>query len=367
MTKIRKIEVFPLTIPYREVSRLSYGIEAETNNVIVKIYAEGGVVGFGESCAIKKEMQSTVLNDLFKTCPKLIGMGSFGIAVIHDKMDEIVPDHNHGPGKAAIDMALYDIMGKLARQPVYNLIGGCYRRDIPTQHALFVKEPEEMAAEAKSLMQEGYTIFEIKLGGEPEKDIERARRIREAVGKDVVMIIDPNQGWTPQESIYCLKQMRGLDVICEEPTAGIDGLAEVHRAVDTPLVVDQSAPTPKDVIEVVRKKAGDMMNIKIQSAGGIYPSLKITSICEAAGMKYRIDDGPVSRIGNTASAHFAAASRDIVGCGVAQHTFLDAKTVDLISEDGVRIERGFGIVPSGYGLGITVKDDLLRSPKKVFA
>ena len=84
-------------------------------------------------------------------------------------------------------------------------------------------------------------------------------------------------------------------------------------------------------------------------------------------MKYRIDDGPVSKIGNTASAHLAAASRDIVGCGVAQHTFLDAKMIDLVSEDGVKIERGIGIVPSGYGLGVTVKDDLLRSPVKVLA
>jgi len=363
--KIDKIEAYKLDVPYKEPILVAYAKYFDTKNVIVKVHANG-IVGYGEasgSAGFSGETQNSLLGAFSVMATRLVGMDPFDIGLVHGIMDETI---GNGAMKAALDEALYDVMGKKTDLPIHKLLGGLQHRKIPTQRAVTIRSPAEMAKEAAAFVAEGFMTFEVKVGLEPERDVERVKAVREATGNDAVLIVDANIGWTPMQAIRVLRRVEKYDVLAEQPTKGVRNLAEVRRAVNMPIIADESCYTPEDALEVIRADAADILSIKILKCGGYYKAKQIAAIAEANDMPYRVDDMAVTVLGNTASLQLAASCRDIVGCGFLQHRFL-AQDKNPVIRGGLSVERGDVIVPTGSGLGLEINDKMLGKPVEVFA
>jgi L-alanine-DL-glutamate epimerase-like enolase superfamily enzyme len=294
--------------------------------------------------------------------PRLIGRDPFDIGPVHDIMDETI---GNGAMKAALDEAIHDVMGKKTGLPIHKLLGGLHHKKIPTQRAVTIRSPEQMAKEAAAFVSEGFRIFEVKVGLEPEKDVERVKAVREATGDDIVLIVDANIGWTPMQAIRVLKRVERYDVLAEQPVKGVKHLAEVRRAVNMPIIADESCYTPEDALDIVRADAADILSIKLLKCGGYYKAKQIAAIAEANNMPYRVDDMAVTMLGNTASLQLAASCRDITGCGFLQHRFL-TQDKNPVVRGGLSVDKGDVIVPPGSGLGLEIDDKILGQPVEVF-
>ncbi len=364
--KISKIEIFVLTIPYERVTKVAYHTYTETINTYIKIHTDDGIVGIGEaspSPAFTGESVGSLMDALQLIGSKILGMDPFEVNNINDIMNKYIL-YNRA-AKCAVDEALYDIMARACNVPVYNLLGGAYRSEFSTQRAIPILEPKEMADMAVTLVNEGYTVFEVKVGLEPKRDVDRVVAIEDAIGDKATLIVDANCGWTPMEAVNVLKKLEHYtNILAEQPTRSLDGLAWIRNKIQLPIIADECAFTAQDALEIIKKDAADIISMKVLKAGGFTECLKIRSICDTAGIPYRIDDMAVTKIGNTASTHLALSSRNIVGCGVAQHFFLSHK-LDILESGGVIIKDGKAFAPKGIGLGFEVKDEVLGEPKCV--
>ena len=359
--KLTRLDLYQIVIP-RPRFVTAFTTYTESRNAFVRAWTDSGLCGVGETVAVPSYLGDTyeAMQGAFKIlAPALLGRDPWEIGATHDLMDDLIIGHK--PSKAAIDTALHDLMGQAAGVPVYALLGGARRHAIETHLAIPIMEPEEMAARAVQLVKDGFRSFEVKVGLEPKRDAERIRRVREAAGPDVLLVVDTNANLTFLDALACLRAMEPYGIWSEQPVEHVDDLAKIRTMVKCPIIADESAKTVKDVIQVIAKAAADVVSVKLQKAGGIYPARQIMTICDGAGLPYRIDDMGVTRIGNTASAHLAYAARNLVACGVAQHKNLDER-VDPLRAGGVRVEGGVARMAEGPGLGVQVDEDFFKEP-----
>jgi len=311
------------------------------------------------------------LEEMKKLAPSIIGQDPFSIREIHARMDEVLSDDLPSEEllqKGAIDFALYDIMGKAAGVPVYKLLGGSYDDGVPMHFSISIGSPEEMGRDTAERVAEGFRTIEVKLGrfqGELdlETEIARIRAIREAAGPDVIIIADPNIGWTVDEAIEVLPAIEEFDVYVEQPVKGLADMARVHAAIKSPLIADESAANARVVAELIRTDAADMINLKILRTGGLHEACKMLDMCEAAGIGYRHDNVIQSRLASSMMVHFSTTyQRGLPDCGGTQFT----RTIEDIVNDGegVYIERGMAKLynPDAPGMGASPRESLLGDP-----
>ena len=170
-------------------------------------------------------------------------------------MDKAVKGYPYA--KAAIDMALYDVAGKAMQVPAYQFLGGCFRDRISIAHSLGLMEIDKAVEEALQATSEGVKTIKLKGGVDPKRDVELVRRMRDALGPDIRICVDANQGYpTPKTAVQVIRGMEAYDLLyMEQPVEGIDQMAEVAKRVDTPIMADESAWTPQDVIEIVAEES----------------------------------------------------------------------------------------------------------------
>ena len=364
---IESIEVYKVSLGYREPFRIALGTSTVSENIIVKISTDFGIEGWGEaspSFKITNETPKTVINALSKIGPKLIGMCPFKIEQIIEKMDEIIKGNTSA--KAAIDMAILDIIGKKTRKPVSALLGG-YRDEVLTDITLGIKSPKEMAKSAIKYVRKGFKILKVKVGVNPSEDIERVKKIREAVGPEIKIRIDANQGWTPKEAIEVLRKLEKYDVeLVEQPVKAKDikGLATVRKNSSIPVMADESVHSPEDALKVIKADAVDVINIKLMKSGGIWKAMKIAAIAEAAKIPCMVGCMGESNLGITAAVHFAAAVKNV------QYADLDADLLlkdKLVTRGGAKVKDSKRILPKKNGLGIISFDKrVLGKPVRTF-
>lgn len=366
-TSIQQIEVYSVVLRYCEPFRIAPGTTVESQNLVVKICTDNGVVGIGESSPSERvthENPQTVMKTLDKIAPRLIGMDPLRIEQIIETMDQTVTENPSA--KAAIDIALHDILGKTARKPLFKLLGG-FREEVLTDITLGIKEPEEMAKNAVKAVRKGFRALKVKVGVTPEEDFERVRMIRKAVDSDVAIRIDANQGWTVHQATKILKKLERLNMECvEQPVkAGdIKGLAKVRQNSSIPVMADESVHSPRDAMNLIRKEAVDLINIKLMKSGGILKARKIAAIAEAANVPCMIGCMGESTIGITAGVHFAAAIKNV------QYADLDS---DILLKDKIVLEGGAKLNVSKRmplrkpGLGIVKLDQrILGKPVGIY-
>lgn len=364
---IQQIEVYSVTLSYREPFRIAPGTSTESHNIIVKIITDYDVVGWGESSPSQRvtdETSDTVLRTLEKIAPKIIGNCPLRIEYDVEVMDSIVK-HNSA-AKAAIDIALHDILGKTCRKPLFMLMGG-YRTQVLTDITLSIKSPKEMAKDAAEAVKNGFKALKIKVGVNPAEDVERIMQIREAVGNDIELRIDANQGWSVQQAIEVLNKIAKFNIQFVEqpvPAEDIKGLANVRKNSSIPIMADESIHSPEDAIRLIQAEAVDLINIKLMKAGGILKARKIANVAEAAGIRCMIGCMGESEIGIAAGAHFAAATRNIKYADLDSDILLKDK---LAKKDGVGIKNSMRIFSEHHGLGIgEVNEKLLGKPVKIY-
>ena len=269
----------PLRVPFKTALRTVNSVE----DVIVELHTDTGAVGYGEAPptgVITGDTTGAILGAIQDhIAPALLGRDLDEFEDLTAAVQKALV-HNTS-AKAAVDMALWDLLGQKYSAPVYRMLGGA-RKNIVTDITISVNPPEEMARDARTAVQRGYDCLKVKVGKEPEKDIARLSAIRGAVPKKTCIRIDANQGWTPKEAVRILNGMqeKGLDIeFVEQPVKAHDfeGLKYVTERSYVPVLADESVFSPQDALTIMQMGAADLVNIKLMKCGGLYNALKIAS------------------------------------------------------------------------------------------
>lgn len=352
--KIKEIEAKKIKVKLLHPFLIALGSIEYCETVIVRIETDEGLIGYGEGAGITfvtGESVDTVINAIGILKNELMGLDPFGIEHIHRVMDKTLV-HNTA-AKAAIDIALYDIMGKYAKVPLYRLLGGIANK-IETDMTITIGAPEEMAKEALKIVKQGFRHIKVKGGINPEEDIEAIRQIREAVGKSIHLKVDANQGWSVGDSIRVIQRFAEYGVEAVEqpvPHWDIDGLSFIRSKAPLKIMADESCFSPQDALKLVKKDAVDIINIKLMKCGGLYRALQINSIAEASGVRCMLGCMMESRVGISAGAALVASRQNFI--------YGDLDSFMYFKEDE-RIRGGFTCdgphitLSDEYGLGIDV-------------
>ncbi len=299
----------PLKKPFRTALRTVHSIE----DIIVKIETNTGHIGYGEAPptgVITGDTTGAIIGAIEDHIKKhIIGMDIENMEEIMLKLDKSVVKNTSA--KAAVDIAIYDLYGQLYKAPVYKLLGG-YRKEITTDITISINDPEEMAQDSIDAINRGYRTLKIKVGNDSALDLKRMKAIRAAIGYDIDLRIDANQGWNPKEAIYALRKMEdeGLNIeLVEQPVAAYDfeGLKLVTDNVSIPVLADESVFSPRDAMTILQMRAADLINIKLMKTGGLHNALKICSMAEIYGIECMIGCMLESKLSVTAAVHLAAA------------------------------------------------------------
>ncbi len=362
---ISHIELYKMSIPLIEPFTTSLGTEYSADNVLVRIITEEGPVGLGECSPympINGESQDTcfIVGQYFAKA--FIGKNPLDIPGCVELMDRII--YGNSSIKSAFDIALYDLAAQHAGRPLYQFLGGEKNKIIVTDYTVSIGEPDAMAADALKIKEQGYPAIKVKLGRDGKKDVERIRAIRAAVGNDIPIRIDANQGWKVGEAIETLNALSEFDIQhCEEPIARwkFMKLRKVKKNSPIPIMADESCSDDHDAERLIELGACDYFNIKLGKSGGIYKALKMVKMAEEAGIRLQVGAMLESRIGMTAFAHFSLCSPAI------EH--YDFDTALMFREDpvtgGIQYKpNGVVEVPDTPGLGATISEGWLGKMEK---
>ncbi|KUO71318.1 MAG: dipeptide epimerase [Clostridia bacterium BRH_c25] len=352
--KITHIETMTLTTPLKKPFKTALRQTSVSESIIVKIHTDDGQTGFGgapPTAVITGDTMDSINGAVLNfISPAIVGMDIEEFDPLMKKLHSSL--YKNSSAKAAVDIALYDLYGKLFKMPLYKLFGGA-SKEIESDITISVNSPEEMVEDAIAYVQRGYTILKTKVGLDSELDIVRVKRIREAVGSDIRLILDANQGWNAKEAVRAIRKLEdmGMNIeLVEQPVKAhdIEGLKYVTDNVETPIMADESLFSPEDGFRILKLRAADILNIKLMKCGGLHNALKINAMAESCGVECMMGSMIESKIGITAAAHLA--------CGKLNITRADLDAVDLMAEDpidgGVRVAGSRIVLPESCGLGI---------------
>lgn len=380
---VAEIEAIPVALPVRREWRWR-GLGGDLGRwVIVRARMEDGLVGVGEATPLPDwggdfnrragETPTTVIHvvsDLL--APVVIGSDPFDLERTLSRMDATVSGHAYA--KAAVEMALYDLQGKLAGQPVYKLLGGRFRDGVAIAHMIGIMPVDEAVAEASAAIEDGCRAFQIKGTGEPARDEAVVAAVRGVAGADVLLRFDANQGYRGRGGKAAVRAVQrlveaGIDMI-EQPGEGLDELSAVRAAVGIDVVADESAWDVVDVLDVARAGAADAISIYIAKAGGIARARRVAVVAEALGMPCDVNGSLESGIGTAANVHLAtampainlpavisvSAPRGMESTHAAGRYFAD----DILTEPLPWMERRLH-APDRPGLGVTLDEEKLAA------
>lgn len=374
MVTIKGVETVHIALPTRRVHKWTGLTEPIGGYVLVRMTGDDGAVGWGESPALKDwggdwgryfgetSGTTTLVVEKYLT-PSVLGVEAANIAELHRRMDAAIRGYPYA--KAAVEMAAYDVAGRSLGVPVWTLLGGRVRDRVPVTHSIGLLPIKEAVPECVQVVKEGVRTIKIKVGVEPARDVEIVRRVREAVGPDVDLCVDANQGYaSPREAIRTIQAMEPYRLTyAEQPVEGISRMAEVARAIATPVMADESAWTAHDVLEIVERGAADIVSIYTTKPGGLFRALEVAAVARAAGLRCNVNGSVETGVGNLANVHLAAAAPAVtLSCVVPVSTPAEAQRGQLagIYYTDDLIERAFDFndgaiaVPDGPGFGIDV-------------
>jgi len=337
--------------------------------VLVRLHAEG-VVGYGQVrptapghfVADTVHSVVTAIENIYG--PYLIGKDVFDLDRINADLDNLLPGNTNA--RAALDYALHDAAGKALGLPVHKLIGGSCQETIPLEWSVSLGPTAQMVDDALRAVQEfGIGVVCLKAGalGGWREDVRNFAAVRDAVGPDVVIGVDPNTGWQVSETIAAMRALAPMDLgYVEQPVARRDiaGLARIRQAAEgVPIMADESLFTLQDAFELARAEAVDVLCIKLYKTGGIRPAKRIAAVAEAANMRVNIGGLAVqSQLEAAAGAHYCASipaqqvmpgAEFIFGLGVIEMDPLVGET-DFVVRDG-RVAT-----PQRPGLGVDIDE-----------
>lgn len=364
--RIQKIEICQSRIKLKEPFKISLETNEYAENIFTVIKTNDGITGYGEcspSKTIQGESMETCLIVGKNIAENLLGKDPLNIGECISAMDNFI--YGNTSIKSAFDIALHDIASQSVGLPLYAYLGGRNDKTLITDYTVSIDSPEKMANDAIRIKKSGFPVIKIKLGDEEEKDIERMIAIRRAVGSEIPLRIDANQGWDTQTAISILASLSDWNIqFCEEPIPrwNFTELPSVKQHSPIPIMADESCFDHNDAKRLISLNACDYFNIKLGKSSGIFKARKIINLAAQSGIKMQVGGFLESRLGFTASAHLALTNDQII--------FYDFDTPLMFVEDPVSggiiyLENGVIKVPDEPGLGASVDEKYLETLDRV--
>jgi muconate cycloisomerase len=368
--KITRLETIPVRVPIKPELAIR-GARALSHSVspflLLKIYTDEDLVGLGEASCTPRwsgEDQTTAAHFIDSYfAPLLVGESTDDIERLNAKFSSAVAGNYFT--KSAVEMALWDLLGKAKGKPVYDLLGGKRRDAIKTKWSVSGVEPAKAVEIACWAVAQGFTAMKVKVGIDPESDLARVRAVRDAVGPHIKLGVDANGGWpTPQVAIETITRLFDECQIyfAEQPVkpGDADRLREVRRNIPVPLVADESVYTLEDAQMLARAEAADVFSIYIGKAGGIGPARAIAEFAHSAGIKCTIGSNLELGVGSAAMIHLAVSSsaiaHDAYPCDIIGPLYYE----DNVLSDALPICGGSASPRTGPGLGVDLDEEKLE-------
>lgn len=359
--KIIRAEIWGIHLPLKEPFVVSYARFDSMPSIILKLTTDTGHEGYGEAVP-DEHVTGESFYGSFALLEKVIvpevkGMSPFQIEEIHNRMSRALKGN---PSiKAAVDIACYDLMGKVTGLPVYDLIGGKAHEKLSYPKVISIGTPEKMSEAALNALEKGYEHLKIKLSGDAVLDVERLRAIRQAVGNDVPIRVDVNQGWETYETAkraLAQTELLNLDWI-EQPLVpeAFTEMNELRQSTLTPLMLDESICTEKDLQRAISERSADKINLKLMKSGGIYPIIHMAKTAEAAGLACQVGSMVESSIGSAAGYHAAMARKNI------ETTELTGPLLFSKDPGNLKYEVPYVHLADKPGLGVDVDETVLEA------
>ncbi len=311
--KITSIQTKRITIPLRKPFKTALRTVYQVEDVLVTVRTEEGIEGYGEAPATAvitgETLESIEAAIHYFIAPTITGCSLSELDILFQKMDSCIM-HNTS-AKAAVDMAIYDAYAKMLKMPLYQLLGGAANQ-IETDLTISVNDTMQMVTDSLEAIKRGYGILKVKVGKEGLADVERIKEIRKAVGPDIILRVDANQGWDPKEAVHIIQAMEDADLnvdLVEQPVRADDlsGMQFVTSRVNTRILADESVFSAKDAIYIIEQGAADLINIKLMKTGGIHEAIRICDIAQTYGVECMMGCMLEGKVAVSAAAHLAAA------------------------------------------------------------
>lgn len=365
---INELRVYTVPLAARTKYNMSNSTVATPESTIVEVVGSDGVIGYGEVCLASPQFQPAhgagVQASLSILAPAVIGLDAMQLGVVNAAMNKAMTGHPEG--KAAIDVACWDLMGKRLGRSVVDLLGGARMDDVITYHVVGIDTPEVAAAEAVRLQKEGITRIQLKAGGRPiHEDIASIHAVAEVLRPGTDLAVDTNRGWSSAEAIQVSNACASITMSMEQPCATEAELFQVKSQIRHPIVVDENATDIGAVSRMICSGLANGFGLKVTRLGGLTAMRAVRDLCMATRTPMSSDD---------------AWGGDIIGAaGVALGATLDPQfsrgawlahpyhQTHYDEANGPRIEAGFATLPAGGpGLGLVLEEGQFGDPMAVY-
>jgi len=369
--KIVKLEAYTAEPALKQPTKIAYGVMRSQPMVLLRILSDDGLQGWGEVPAggtlnyggYTQDAMIRNVKENFEN--KLLGRDPTNVEPLIASLDEPVSrsqEEREVNVKAALDMAIHDLAGKIAGVPVWKLIGGAFRNRIQFSRTIGIDEPRRAAETAAGLVRRGVRSLKVKVGLNLEEDAARLKEIRKAVGDSVCLWIDANEQWSVRRTIEAVRKMASTNVAyVEQPTPGgdVEALAQVRRALfpDVKVIADQSIYSIRDAKKVLRASAADVISVKPVRMG-LLRSKQSAFLAEMESVDCKIGYGGELGLGSAASLHLAGAIRNL-DPNVSELSL--GRVTDVLA-DGIdpAPKNNTWALPMKLGLGVKVRIERFR-------
>ena len=368
MSKIAHVDVYPTAVGMKDIFNIGTGFVGDPgsagDHVFVKLTTDDGYVGWGEQRALPswsyETTESITTTVRHHIAPLLLGRDPLNLNQIQESIYQTLKpavSNGHPFAKAAVDIALHDLQGKILEIPLHTLFGGKRHDTLPLCYALSIDTPEIMGLKAKALAP--CSCFKVKVAGTPAADEERLRAVHEAA-PDAKLWIDANQSYTPTNALELLKRVADVrEIYCmEQPVASQDwfGMKRVREDASIPIAIDEGCFTYFDLAKIARLECADAVVLKVCKSGGLNACLKSVPIAEANSLELLGSGLTEAGIGFIASVHLFSTLDLVLPAELNAPAFLETMAVS-----GIHIHDHVVTVPDGPGLGVTPDEDYIKA------
>ena len=360
---IQSIRAYQVDLPLHEGSYKWSGGKSVSvfDSTVVEVETTEGVTGWGEVCPLGPfylpAYAAGVRAGLMELGPHILGYDACEIGVLNQRMDAALQGHPYV--KSGIDMACWDILGKVSGLPVCTLLGGRSGEAINLYRAISQESPEGMAEKVGMYRAEGYRRFQLKVGGDPDVDILCIRAVASKLQSGDRLVADANTGWALHEAMRVVRAVKDIDVYIEQPCRTYEENLSVRRHTNHPFVLDENIDSLEKLMQAQKDLAMDVVNIKISKLGGITQARQVRDLCVSLGIAMTIEDSWGGDIVTAAIAHLAHSTPET--SRFTSTDFNSYVTVSLASGAPQRV-NGKMSAAQAPGLGIAPRHEVLGSP-----
>lgn len=361
--KIRRIRAYKIGLPLHEGTYKWSGGKSVTvfDSTVIAVETEAGITGFGEVCPLGPFYLPAYANGVragvAELGPHLIGENPLELGKLNRSMDAALKGHNYV--KSGIDMACWDILGKVTGQPVCVLLGGRYGDDFVLYRAISQESPEAMANRVAGYRAEGYRRFQLKVGGDPAVDIDRIHAVAEKLQPGDRLIADANTGWLKHDAMRVVRAVRDVDVYIEQPCLSYEDCLSIREHTDHPFVLDEVIDGIDMLLRGHTDRAMDVVNIKISKVGGLTKAKQMRDLCVSLGIAMTLEDSWGGDIVTAGIAHLAHSTPTEF---LFTSTDFNSYVTQSIADGAPKRVHGRMAASTTPGLGIEPKMDVLGQP-----